>query len=126
MYKTAAVSYCNTSRGDISSWQSGTRLYSHSQQQNSLYFLLSFPITSTPSHMSSAELCWYRCSRSHVVSPGAALISLKDNTAGEGKSDCDLVQHEATQTAVLAQHSKQELFMHPATDRVSIAWGAAC
>jgi len=53
------------------------------------------------------------------VCPGAALISLEDNTAGKGKSDCDLVQHEATQTAVLAQHSKQEMFMHPATDQTT-------
>lgn len=78
--------------------------------------------------MLSAGLCWYRCSRSHVASPGAALISLEDNTAGEGKSDCDLVQHKAMLTAVLAQHSKQKLFMHSTTDQVSITWGggAAC
>lgn len=94
------------------------RLHSHSQQQVSTFS--SCPSTSTPPQMFPTGLCWHRCSCSQNKSPCAALISLKDNTAGERKRDSDLAQHKATGTAVLAQHSRQEQSMHPATEHSSI------
>lgn len=75
MCGTAAVSYCNTSRGDLSL---------------AVECKVVFPSPATKlspliPHMSSAGLCWYRCPRSHAGSPGPALIVLEDNTAAEGQ-----------------------------------------